>query len=164
MIGLCHLRANILPGRKFEFHRTIRLGFHIANTFDFADLARSSSASPRTRRTTRCEPTRRDCRFSGVSSATLPLLIIRTRSQICCASVRMWVESRTGAILADLTDHVTHLNDLSGVETNGGLIEDQYLRAMDQCLRQADTLSHAFGKITDIAVGSVLQVDFSRVS
>ena len=54
-----------------------------------------------------------------------------------------------GVVFAELPNQLANLDDLSGVETRGGLIQYDHLRVADQRLRNADALAIALGKIAN---------------
>ncbi len=49
-----------------------------------------------------------------------------------------------GALTAEVADQIANRDDLTRVETHGRLIEDQHLRAVEDCRREANTLAVAF--------------------
>ena len=53
-----------------------------------------------------------------------------------------------GVVAGQALDQVPRLVDLLGVETGGGLVEDQHIRIVNDRLRQAYALAIAFGKFT----------------
>ncbi len=63
------------------------------------------------------------------------------------------------AFLADLADQLAHFHNLTRVETNRRLVEDQHFGAMQKRLSESHALTHPFGKIADISIGAVKQAD-----
>ena len=64
-----------------------------------------------------------------------------------------------GSVLAQILDNVSYLDDLLGVETDGGLVKDKYFGVADQSLSQTDTLLITFGKVADKALIVILEAD-----
>ncbi len=64
-----------------------------------------------------------------------------------------------GALFAHFADDVADFDDLGRVQADGGFIENQHFRAVEQRLRQANALPHPFGKVADVAFGAVEQAD-----
>ena len=54
-----------------------------------------------------------------------------------------------GAVLAQSLDDVADLDDLLGIQTDGGLVQDQDLGIADEGLGEADTLLIALGQVAD---------------
>ena len=52
-----------------------------------------------------------------------------------------------GSVLAQILDNVSYLDDLLGVETDGGLVKDKYFGVADQRLSQTDTLLITFERL-----------------
>ena len=55
-------------------------------------------------------------------------------------------------LLASLADEGADKLQLVGVETRGGLVEDEHLRVVDECLCEAHTLAVALGELTYLLV------------
>ena len=51
--------------------------------------------------------------------------------------------------LADITDKISHIGYLPGVEADSGLVEDQHLGLVKNGLRQSDALAVALGELAD---------------
>src|ERR1019366_8459102 len=54
-----------------------------------------------------------------------------------------------GVLAREGLQQLADFDDLLGVETAGGLIQDQHIRVVDDGLRDADTLAEAFGQLAD---------------
>jgi hypothetical protein len=54
---------------------------------------------------------------------------------------------------------LAHLDAANGIERRGRFIQNQELRIIDECLRQADPLQHSARKLGDIAPGSIAKVN-----
>ena len=61
-------------------------------------------------------------------------------------------------LFAQLSDQLSHLDDLLGVQAEGRLVEDQHFRIVNDGLRQSHALSQALGERADQRVGPVLDV------
>src|SRR5438094_2486274 len=55
-------------------------------------------------------------------------------------------------------DELAHLDDLRGIEPDGGLVEDEHLGVAEQRLRKSDALLLSFGEVADDALDELRAV------
>jgi hypothetical protein len=62
-------------------------------------------------------------------------------------------------VCAKTTDQVAYFNDLLGVKTNSGLVEDDYGRISNKRLSNTDSLTITLGKVTDKSVAMLVDLN-----
>jgi len=78
---------------------------------------------------------------------------------------QMGIEEDRGAALALVTDNIADQVTAHGIEAGGGFVEEDQFGLMDEGLRQADALHHAFGKAAEASIamrGEADQIDVGR--
>jgi len=64
---------------------------------------------------------------------------------------------KNGVFLPKVQDEVPDFDDLAGVETDGGFIENKYGRVVDERLRKTHALPEPLGKMADDPVGDLFE-------
>ncbi len=67
-----------------------------------------------------------------------------------------------GVLAGERLDQLPHLDDLGGIEADGGLVEDEHLRVAEQRLGEAHSLPLALGEVPDHPLDELVAVGLLR--